>query len=65
MTLINHHLASPFLSPRSGGAAREEPPMPFDDSEDGRRRLRDPFAVDSTAVARATTERITTDGEAS
>ena len=64
MTLSNHHLASPFLSPRTGGVACEEPPMSFDDSEEGRRRLRDPFAVDSAAAARATTERSTTDVEA-
>lgn len=64
MTLINHHLASPFLSPRRTGAACEEPPMPFDDSEEGRRRLRDPFAVDSIAVTRATTGRFITDVEA-
>jgi hypothetical protein len=39
--------------------------MPVDDSEDGRRRMRDPFAVDPTAVTRATTERLTTDGQVS
>jgi hypothetical protein len=65
MTLIDHHSASLFLSPRSRGAVREEPPMPVYDSEVGRRRMRDPFAVDPTAVARATTERLTTDGEVS
>jgi hypothetical protein len=55
MTLVNHHLASPFLPPRNRGAAGEETPMPVDDSEEGRRRLRDPFAVDPTAVTPATT----------
>jgi hypothetical protein len=45
MTLINQDLASPFLSPRGAGVPAEEPPTPFDDSAEGMRRLRDPFAV--------------------
>lgn len=40
---------SPFLSPRAAEVAVEEPPMPLDDSTDGMRRMRHPFAVDPVA----------------
>ena len=49
MTLINHTAVNPFLAPRPGKPAREEPSIPFDDSEEGMRRLRHPFAVDPAA----------------
>jgi hypothetical protein len=55
MTLINHDLVSPFLSPRGRRPAGEERPMPFDDSPESMRRLRDPFAVDPATPPRATT----------
>jgi hypothetical protein len=48
-TSINHDLVSPFLSPRSAEVAAEEPSMPLDDSAEGMRRLRDPFAVNPAA----------------
>jgi hypothetical protein len=54
MTSIDQDLVSPFLSPRRGGvAAPEEPPLPLDDSAEGMRRLRDPFA---TRPSSATTD---------
>jgi hypothetical protein len=50
-TSIYHDLVSPFLSPRSAEVAAEEPSMPLDDSAEGMRRLRDPFAVNPAAQA--------------
>lgn len=55
MTLVNQDFASPFLSPRAADVAAEDPPRPFDDSAEGMRRLRDPFAVDPAEQPDATT----------
>jgi hypothetical protein len=48
-TSINYDPVSPFHSPPSTEAVEEEPSRPFDDSAEGMRRLRDPFAVDPAA----------------
>jgi hypothetical protein len=61
MTLTNHDPVSPFLSPRGRGPAVEEPSMTFDDSPEGMRRLRDPFAIDPVAQPPATTDDEPTD----
>jgi hypothetical protein len=56
MTLTNHDLVSPFLPARdTGDVTREPSPLPVDESAEGMRRLRDPFAVDPTAAPRETT----------
>lgn len=44
-TLTHQDLVSPFLSPQAAEEATDEPPMPFDDSAEGMRRMRDPFAI--------------------
>jgi hypothetical protein len=56
MTLINHDLVSPFLSPNASGVVEEGPRRPFDGSADGMRRLRDPFAVNPAGTQAATTD---------
>jgi hypothetical protein len=56
MTLANYDLVTPFLSPRSGEQDSEEPAMPVHNSEEGMRRLRDPFAVDGAGVPPAATD---------
>jgi hypothetical protein len=54
VTLTNNEYVSPFLS---AGAAKAEdpPPVPFDDSTEGMRRLRNPFTVEPAAAGTAPT----------
>ena len=55
MTLTRQDLASPFSSPGAGATTTEGSARPHDDSAEGMRRLRDPFAVNSAPRPRPAT----------